>query len=144
MQTQCTSEQLEFSSVGRRRVVAAFDGGQVSSDCGALLLKKTDEAIRLIDRLADCFIDQRSQSSVEHSVRTLVAQRVFGIAAGYEDLNDHDTLRSDPLWGVVLGKLEAKRGLCAAGGQEHAEPTGVVACRAADALSQDWPRAGGD
>src|SRR5690554_7184030 len=74
MQTQCTSEQLEFSSVGRRRVVAAFDGGQVSSDCGALLLKKTDEAIRLIDRLADCFIDQRSQSSVEHSVRTLVAQ----------------------------------------------------------------------
>nr|MBO2515607.1 IS1380 family transposase [Gammaproteobacteria bacterium] len=113
MQTQCTSEQLEFSSVGRRRVVAAFDGGQVSSDCGALLLKKTDEAIRLIDRLADCFIDQRSQSSVEHSVRTLVAQRVFGIAAGYEDLNDHDTLRSDPLWGVVLGKLEAKRRGCA-------------------------------
>src|SRR5690606_33004839 len=111
MQTQCTSEQLEFSSVGRRRVVAAFDGGQVSSDCGALLLKKTDEAIRLIDRLADCFIDQRSQSSVEHSVRTLVAQRVFGIAAGYEDLND--TLRSDPLWGVVLGKLEAKRRGCA-------------------------------
>src|SRR5690606_15817388 len=125
---QCTSEQLEFSSVGRRRVVAAFDGGQVSSDCGALLLKKTDEAIRLIDRLADCFIDQRSQSSVERSVRTLVAQRVFGIAAGYEDLNDHDTLRSDPLWGGGAGEAGGEApGLCAAGGQEHAEPTGVVA-----------------
>jgi hypothetical protein len=114
MQTQCTSKQLEFSSVGRRRVVAAFDGGQVSSDSGALLLKKTDEAIRLVDRLAGCFVDRRSERCVEHSVRTLVAQRVFGIAAGYEDLNDHDTLRSDPLWGAVIGKLEAKRSGCEA------------------------------
>jgi hypothetical protein len=94
-------------------VVAGFDGGRVSSDAGALLLKKTDEAIGLVDRLAACFVDQRSENSVEHRVRTLVAQRVFGIAAGYEDLNDHDTLRSDPLWGAVLGKLEAKRRGCA-------------------------------
>ncbi len=113
MQTQCNAEQLQFSCVGRRRVVAAFDGGQVSSDAGALLLMRTDRAIRLVDRLAECFVDRRSQSDIEHSVRTLVAQRVLGIAAGYEDLNDHDALRSDPLWAAVIGKLEAKRAGCA-------------------------------
>jgi hypothetical protein len=113
MQTQCTTEQLEFSCLGRRRVVAAFDGGQVSSDAGALLLMRTDRAIRLIDRLAGCFVDRRSPRSIEHSVRTLLAQRVLGIAVGYEDLNDHDALRSDPLWGAVIGKLEAKRASCA-------------------------------
>lgn len=113
MQTQCSAEQREFSCLGHRRVVAAFDGGQVVSDAGVLLLKRTDEAIRLVDRLADCFVDGRAQSSVEHSVRTLVGQRVFGIAAGYEDLNDHDALRNDPLWGTVIGKLEAKRSDCA-------------------------------
>ena len=113
MRTQCNAEQLQFSCVGRRRVVAAFDGGQVTSDAGALLLMRTDRAIGLIDRLAQCFIDRRSQTDIEHSVRTLVAQRVLGIAAGYEDLNDHDALRADPLWGAVIGKLEAKRRECA-------------------------------
>jgi hypothetical protein len=113
MQTQCNAEQLEFSCVGRRRVVAAFDGGQVTSDAGALLLMRTDRAIGQIDRLARCFIDRRSQADIEHSVRTLVAQRVLGIAAGYEDLNDHDALRSDPLWAAAVGKLEVKRAQCA-------------------------------
>jgi hypothetical protein len=114
MQTECSAEQLQFSCVERRRVVAAFDGGEVTSDAGALLLKRTDEAIGLLDRLAGCFIDRRSQRDVEHSVRTLVAQRVLGIAAGYEDLNDHDALRADPLWGAVIGKFEAKRERCKA------------------------------
>lgn len=114
MQTQCSADQLQFSCVERRRVVAAFDGGEVTSDAGALLLKRTDEAIGLLDRLARCFIDRRSQRDVEHGVRTLVAQRVLGIAAGYEDLNDHDALRTDPLWGAVIGKLEAKRERCKA------------------------------
>jgi hypothetical protein len=95
-------------------VVAAFDGGRVSSDAGALLLGRTDRAIGLIDRLAGCFRDGRSAISSEHTVRTLVAQRVLGIAAGYEDLNDHDTLRSDPLWGALIGKLSAKRSDCEA------------------------------
>src|SRR5437660_159971 len=116
MQTQCNAEQLQFSCVGRRRVVAAFDVGQVTSDAGALLLMRTDQAIGLIDRLARCFIDRRSQSDIEHSVRTLVGQRVLGIAAGYEDLNDHDALRADPLWAAVIGKLEAKRAQCASCG----------------------------
>lgn len=112
MHTQCTAEQLQFSCVGSRRIVAAFDGGEVTSDAGALLLKRTEEAIGLLDRLARCFIDRRSQRDVEHSVRTLIGQRVLGIAAGYEDLNDHDALRSDPLWGAVIGKLESKRERC--------------------------------
>src|SRR5258708_7806206 len=82
MQAQCNAEQLEFSGVERRRVVAAFDGGTVSSDAGALLLGRTDEAIGLIDRLAGCFIDEREPNLIEHAVRTLVGQRVFGMALG--------------------------------------------------------------
>lgn len=113
MPTQCTAEQLQFSCVERRRVVTAFDGGEVTSDAAALLLARTDQAIGLLDRLASCFVDRRSQSSTEHAVRTLLGQRVLGIAAGYEDLNDHDALRHDPLWGAVLGKLEPKRSSCA-------------------------------
>jgi hypothetical protein len=113
MRTQCNSEQLEFGRIGRRQVVGAFDGGEVGSDAGVLLLKRTDLAVRLIDRLAGCFVDRRCESAVEHSVRTLVAQRVYGIAAGYEDLNDHDVLRRDRLWAAVIGKLEAKRADCA-------------------------------
>lgn len=114
MQTQCTAEQLEFGCVERRRVVAAFDGGRVTSDAGALLLKRTDEAIGLIDRVADCFWDRRKPWLVEHSVRGLVGQRLFGLALGYEDLNDHDELRKDPLFGVLIGKLEPTRQDCEA------------------------------
>jgi len=114
MPTECNAEQLEFSCVGRRRVVAAFDGGTVSSDGGALLLGRVDEAIKLIDRLSACFIDQRKPWLIEHTVRTLVGQRVFGIALGYEDLNDHEQLRHDPVLGALLGKVEAQRSDCAA------------------------------
>jgi len=99
--------------VGRRRVVPAFDGGTVSSDAGALLLKRADEAIGLLDRLAGCFTDGRDARLIEHSVRTILGQRVFGIALGYEDLNDHETLRHDPVFGVLLGKLKAGRADCA-------------------------------
>jgi hypothetical protein len=114
MPTQCNAEQLEFSCVERRRVVAAFDGGTVSSDAGALLLGRTDAAIGLIDRLAGCFIDEREPGSIEHTVRTLLGQRVFGIALGYEDLNDHEQLRHDPVFGALLGKLTSGRARCAA------------------------------
>jgi hypothetical protein len=95
-------------------VVAAFDGGTVSSDAGALLLGRADEAIGLIDRLAGCFADHRKPELIEHTVRTLVGQRVFGMALGYEDLNDHEQLRHDPVWGTLLGKLKARRSDCAA------------------------------
>jgi len=90
-------------------VVAGFDGGTVSSDGGALLLGRADEAIGLIDRLAGCFIDERNPELIEHAVRTLIGQRVFGMALGYEDLNDHESLRHDAVFGTLLGKLEPKR-----------------------------------
>jgi hypothetical protein len=90
-------------------VVAAFDGGTVSSDAGALLLGKADAAIGLVDRLAGCFIDGRDPGLIEHPVRMLIGQRVFGMALGYEDLNDHESLRHDPVFGALLGKLEPKR-----------------------------------
>ena len=109
MRTQCSAEQLEFSCVERRRVIAAFDGGTVSSDAGAVLLGKADEAIRLVDRLSQCFVDERDPKLIEHTLRTLIGQRVFAMALGYEDLNDHEHLRHDAVVGALLGKLESKR-----------------------------------
>jgi hypothetical protein len=93
--------------------VAAFDGGAITSDAGALLLGAADRAIKLTARLAACFDDTRRQHLVEHEVATLLAQRVFGIALGYEDLNDHDELRHDPMMAVLAGKLAARREDCA-------------------------------
>jgi len=109
MPTQCNAEQLQFSCVEWRRVVAAFDGGTVSSEGGALLLGKADAALGLVDRLAGCFIDERDPGLIEHTVRTLLGQRVFGMALGYEDLNDHESLRHDPVFATLLGKLEPQR-----------------------------------
>jgi hypothetical protein len=113
MQTECSAGLFEFASVERREVVGSFDGGAITSDAGALLLRATDRAIRLVDRLAACFIDRRDQNLIEHRVSTLVGQRVFGIALGYEDLDDHDELRRDPVMAVLAGKLEAGRANCA-------------------------------
>jgi hypothetical protein len=93
--------------------VGSFDGGAITSDAGALLLGTTDRAIGLVDRLAACFTDYRKPELIEHRVATLVGQRVFGIALGYEDLNDHDELRRDPVMAVLAGKLEAGRANCA-------------------------------
>jgi Transposase DDE domain group 1 len=113
MPTECTAELFEFASVEGRSVVAGFDGGAITSDAGALLLGATDRAIRLIGRFAECFIDRRRAEYVEHLVATLVGQRVFGIALGYEDINDHDELRHDPVMAVLAGKLTARRLDCA-------------------------------
>lgn len=113
MPTQCSAKQHEFARVEKRSIVAAFDGGAVTSDAGALLLGSTDRAVRLLDRFAGCFTDHRRADLIEHDVRTLVGQRVFGIALGYEDLNDHDQLRHDPVMATLAGKLEAHRKGCA-------------------------------
>jgi hypothetical protein len=94
-------------------VVAAFDGGAITSDAGALLLGAADRAIRLMARFAACFHDARSPAWIEHDVVTLVSQRVFAIALGYEDVNDHDDLRHDPVMAVLVGKLAARREECA-------------------------------
>ena len=114
MRTECIADVFGFEAVEGRAVVAAFDGGAITSDAGALLLGATDRVIGLVDRVASCFVDQRSQAHVEHSVATLVGQRIIGIALGYEDLNDHETLRHDPLMAALAGKLEARRADCAA------------------------------
>jgi hypothetical protein len=113
MQTECSAERFDFGIVEGRAVDAAFDAGLVTSDAGALLLGATDRAINLVDRFAGCFRDQRRQELIEHTVSTLVGQRVFALALGYEDLNDHDELRHDPLMAVLAGKLSAKREGCA-------------------------------
>jgi len=104
---------LGFERVQGRDVVAGFDAGAMTSDAGALLLGATDRAIRMMDRFAACFHDTRCQERIEHEVVTLVGQRVFGIALGYEDLNDHDQLRHDPMMAVLAGKLAARRQDCA-------------------------------
>jgi Transposase DDE domain group 1 len=113
MPTECTSDEFSFARVAGRRVVAGFDGGAISSDAGGLLLGSTDRAIGLIERFADCFMDGRSAALIEHAVKTLVLQRVVGIALGYEDLNDHDELRHDPIMAVLAGKLKGRRPGCA-------------------------------
>jgi hypothetical protein len=108
MQTECSAELFGFAPVEKRQVVAAFDGGRITSDAGALLLGQADRAIGLIARLARCFSDARNPALIEHEVRTLVGQRVFGICLGYEDLNDHDELRRDPVMAVLAGKLRPR------------------------------------
>ncbi|WP_119393176.1 IS1380 family transposase [Taklimakanibacter lacteus] len=113
MPTDCITDLFGFARVENREVVASFDGGTITSDAGALLLGSTDRAIRLIDRFAACFRDQRCPELIEHEVVTLVGQRVFGIALGYEDLNDHDELRHDPVMALLAGKLQARRRDCA-------------------------------
>src|SRR2546429_4523147 len=109
MPTECSADLFGFAPVEGREVVAAFDGGTITSDAGALLLGAADRAIGLMDRLGACFHDVRSAAWIEHEVVTLVGQRVFGIALGYEDLNDHDHLRHDPMMAVLAGKLTARR-----------------------------------
>jgi Transposase DDE domain group 1 len=113
MPTQCSRDLFGYEVVEGRRVVAAFDGGDATSDAGALLLGATDRAIGLVNRFAACFEDGRTPALVEHSVAAMVAQRVFGIALGYEDLVDHDQLRHDPVLATLAGKLQARRKDCA-------------------------------
>jgi Transposase DDE domain group 1 len=113
MLTECSPALFEFARVEGRAVVAGFDGGRITSDAGALLLGATDRVLGLTERFAACFTDARDPSLVEHSVHTLVTQRVVGIALGYEDLIDHDELRHDPVMAVLAGKLAARREDCA-------------------------------
>jgi Transposase DDE domain group 1 len=114
MPTECNTDRFAFAPVESHKVVAGFDGGAITSDAGALLLGQTDRALRLVERFAGCFVDCRRPELTEHLLATLVGQRVYGLALGYEDLNDHDHLRHDPLFGVLAGKLTGRRKDCAA------------------------------
>ena len=112
MPTQCKPISFAFQGRQGRRVTAAFDGESITSNAGALLLRAADRSIGLVDRVAACFTDHRDARLTEHSVQTLVAQRIMGIALGHEDLNDHDELRHDPLLALFSRKLEGRRRNC--------------------------------
>ena len=104
--TECIEERMTFAGVGKREVVAEFDGGTISSDGGALLLQEADQKLNLLGRFSQCFLDGRDQTRVEHSVEQMIRQRVHALALGYEDLNDHDQLRRDPLLAMLAGKAD--------------------------------------
>jgi len=110
MQTQCTALQLEFHSLGRRKIVGKFDGGTITSDAGGLLLREVEQRTGVIQQFSECFEDLRDPDLIEHTVSELVRQRVYGLALGYEDLNDHDELRNDPLLAVLVGKTDPEGG----------------------------------
>ena len=106
METQCIQEQMVFQQLGRREVIGRFDGGMISSDGGGMLLREVERCFGILKRFAGCFRDYRDPQRTEHSLQTLISQRVYGIALGYEDLNDHDSLRHDVMMGVLCEKSD--------------------------------------
>jgi len=106
--TECNQSAFEFTAHFSRQVVARFDGGTLTTDGGGLLLRETDRRLNLLPRFAECFLDARNPVFVQHSVEELVSQRIYGLALGYEDLNDHEQLRQDPLLRVLAGKADVE------------------------------------
>ena len=106
MQKQFVEDQLYFHGLGRRSIVGDFDEGTLTSDAGGLLLREIDLATGIIDGFTDCFEDQRKQEAIEDPLRQLLAQRVFGICLGYEDLNDYEQLRYDPMIATLCGRVD--------------------------------------
>ncbi len=105
--TDCIPEQFTFGRVESRQVILNFKGGTVTSDAGIMLIAALDQKRQITARFAACFQDYRDPDRVQHTLETLLAQRVYGLVQGYEDLNDHDQLRHDPMFAVALGKLSA-------------------------------------
>jgi hypothetical protein len=104
--TECNQSGFGFEACGSREIVARFDGGTISSDGGAFLLRQTDKRLNLLPRLAECFLDGRNQEQIEHSILEMISQRIYGLALGYEDINDHEQLRKDPVFGILAGRNE--------------------------------------
>lgn len=105
-ETDCRQQTFAFQDLGTRKVVGDFKGGNLSGDGGVVLLREVDKLVNLSDRLATCFTDFRVQHLIEHSVPKMLTQRIFGMAMGYEDLNDHESLRHDPMMAVGVGKKD--------------------------------------
>lgn len=106
METECQQMLFNFQELGKRKVVAEFNGGTISTDSGALLLREVEYGRGILKKFSGCFSDYRDQDEIEHTLKELISQRVYGIALGYEDLNDHDRLRADPLLAVLCGKTD--------------------------------------
>jgi len=104
--TECTQSSFAFATDSRRTVVADFDGGTITTEAGGLLLHRTEQKTGILRQFAGCFRDYRDPARIEHSVAELMRQRVYGLALGYEDLNDHDHLRADPLLAMLSGKAD--------------------------------------
>jgi len=122
--TECNQEVFGFTALFSRRVEAGFTAGQVSSDGGALLLREVDRKINLLGRLAGCFSDGRSPLLVTHQLPEMLSQRIYGLALGYEDLNDHEQLRNDPLFGLLGGKRKLDEPLAGKSTLNRLELTG--------------------
>jgi len=106
MKTHCNQKTFEFQTENSRKIMAHFNGGNISSDSGGLLLQQTERITGIISQFAGCFTDHRDPDLSEHTVKELIAQRIYALALGYEDLNDHDELRNDPLLAVMVGKKD--------------------------------------
>ena len=104
--TECNQKVFAFRALGRPELVARFDGGRITSDGGGLLLREAERLTGIIRQFAACFTDHRDPDLIEHTVEELIGQRVYGLALGYEDLNDHDELRHDPMLAVLVGKAD--------------------------------------
>lgn len=111
--TECKPGTYHFGQLERRQVIADFSGGQITSDGGLILIAQLDQHYRITERFAQCFEDHRDQKRVQHSLKDLMAQRVYGLVQGYQDLNDHDDLRCDQMFGIAVGKLESQHLRCA-------------------------------
>src|ERR1700729_990809 len=122
--TECTETLIPFEAHFSRQVVAQFEGSWLTSDGGSLLLPQADRKIGLLRRGTGCFTDYRQPERIEHRLEEMLAQRIYGLALGYEDLNDHEQLRQDPLWGVLAGKRELDEPLAGKSTLNRLELTG--------------------
>src|SRR2546428_7524027 len=120
--TECSQSQFPFEAHFSRRVMGGFDGSQLTTDGGGLLLRQADRKIGLLQGVTACFTDHRRRERVEHELHQMLAQRIYGLALGYEDLNDHEQLREDPLLALLAGKREITEPLA---GERTPEPMGL-------------------
>lgn len=128
--TECTANRYAFGQLERRQVVADFSGGQITTDGGLILVAPINQRYRTSEQLAECFDDQREPTRVQHRLSELIVQRLYGLVQGYEDLNDHDELRHEPMFGLAVGKLESDHARCAPiAGKKYPESTGTSHAR---------------